>query len=76
MNREHVAWIGTVAVLLVAGLLLGQQFLVPPDDAHVGAFRQWFWDSRSLDLIVQVGLIFAGALGIAALLPRDKEETE
>lgn len=39
-----------------------------------GSFRQWFWESRSLDLVAQVGLIFAGALGIAALLPRGKEE--
>lgn len=84
MNREHVAWAGAVVVLLIAGLLIGQQFLAPPDDAHVarcpepveGSFRQWFWESRSLDLLAQVGLIFVGALGIAALLPRDKEEDE
>ena len=35
-----------------------------------GSFRQWFWESRGLDLVAQVGLIFAGALGIAALLPQ------
>jgi len=72
VDREHVAWIGAVVVLLIAGLLIGQQFLVPPDDAQVASFRQWFWESRSLDLVAQVGLIFVGALGIAALLPRGK----
>jgi len=76
VDREHVAWIGAVVVLLIAGLLVGQQFLVPPDDAQVASFRQWFWESRSLDLVAQVGLIFVGALGIAALLPRGKGQIE
>jgi hypothetical protein len=34
------------------------------------------WQSRSLDLAVQVGLIFVGALGIAALLPRGREDDD
>ena len=76
MDREHVAWVSVVVVLLIAGLLIGQQFLGPPGEARVDSFRQWFWESRSLDLAAQVGLIFAGALGIAALLPRGKEENE
>ena len=38
--------------------------------AAEGSFRQWFWESRGLDLVAQVGLIFAGALGIATLLPK------
>ena len=86
MNREHAAWIGAVVVLLTIGLLIGRQCLATPGVAHVaqrselvlseaeGSFRHWFWESRSLDLAAQVGLIFAGALGIAALLPRGKEE--
>jgi len=100
VNREYVARIGTVVVLLIVGLLIGRQFLSKPDDASSarraepfdfaqdkpvegacpelveGSFRQWFWESRSLDLAAQVGLIFVGALGIAALLPRGKEENE
>ena len=83
MNPEHAAWITAVVVLLTVGLLIGRQFLDVPDGAHVaqrsdpisgagaeGSFRQWFWESRRLDLVAQVGLIFAGALGIAALLPQ------
>ena len=86
MNREHAVWIGAVVVLLTIGLLIGRQFLAVPGVAPqaqrpapvqsetAGSFRHWFWESRSLDLAAQVGLIFAGALGIAALLPRGKEE--
>ena len=82
MNREHVTWLGAVILLLITGLLIGRQFSPPADDADVmrrsdssaTPMRQWFWDNRSLDLLVQMGLIFAGALGIAALLPRGREE--
>ena len=86
MNREHAVWIGAVFVLLAIGLLIGRHFLAVPGVAPLaqrpalvqsegeGAFRHWFWESRSLDLAAQVGLIFAGALGIAALLPRGREE--
>ncbi len=82
MSREYIPWIGVVIALLIGGLLMGQQLLAPSHDADGvavpagddGAFRQWLWESRSLDLAVQVGLIFVGALGIAALLPRSREE--
>jgi hypothetical protein len=90
VNREYIAWIGVVVLLLLVGLLIGRQFLPRPDDASAaqrpepfgypqdlpveGSFRQWFWESRGLDLAAQVGLIFVGALGIAALLPRGREE--
>jgi hypothetical protein len=32
-------------------------------------FREWLWGTRQFDLIVQVLLVFGGALGIAAILP-------
>ncbi len=86
MNRERLTWIGIVVVLLAVSFLIGQQILAPVEERRPepvegaspelgeGSFRQWFWVSRSLDLAVQVGLIFVGALGIAALLPRGREE--
>jgi len=89
VNRERATWIGAVAVLLIAGALIGNQVLGSWGDARVArgtepldlvqgapadsTFREWFWESRSLDLAAQVGLIFVGALGIASLLPRDQE---
>ena len=80
MNRERITWVGVLVVLLVIGLLIGQQFLGPlnetPDETIEGSFRQWFWESRSLDLAAQVGLIFAAALGITTLLPKGKSDDE
>ena len=74
MNHERITWIGVLTLLLIAGLLIGRLFFASPEDVAAGSFREWFWENRALDLLVQVGLIFAGALGIAALLPRGKEE--
>jgi hypothetical protein len=74
VSREYAIWVGAAVLLLTVGLLVGSWFLTPPDNADVGSFRQWFWGNRSLDLLVQVGLILTGALGIAALLPWDKKE--
>ena len=74
VSRDDLPWIGLIVLLLAGGLLVGRQWM-PAHSAGEGAsesaaFRQWLWESRSLDLAVQVGLIFVGALGIAALLPR------
>ena len=82
MSRENLPWIAIVAVFLLGGLVIGLRFIdtsggatiAPSPETGLGSFRQWFWASRSLDLAVQVGLIFVGALGIAALLPGGKEE--
>jgi len=76
VDPEHAVWVGIALVLLIAGLLLGQRLWVPPGDTPGASLRLWLWERRSLDLAVQVGLIFAGALGIAALLPRGKEDEE
>jgi len=75
VNRDRAAWIGFAVLLVSAGFLIGRQFVIPPD-AVGRSFREWFWEHRSLDLVVQVGLIFTGALGVAALLPRDTERDE
>jgi len=65
-----------VFLLLLAGWILFQvlnQKGAPISNENTG-FRQWFWELRSLDLIVQVLLVFAGALGIAAILPIEDED--
>ena len=76
MNREYIVWAAAVVVLLLVGWLIGQQFMTLTGETNATAFRQWFWEARSLDLAVQVGLIFVGALGISSLLPSVKEGDE
>ena len=77
-----------VILLLVGGWLAGRRLLAPSAPASPApetketpettetrqTFRQWLWGTRSLDLAVQVGIIFVGALGIAALLPSSDED--
>jgi hypothetical protein len=74
VSRERLVWIGIVTLLLAVGLLIGQHLASSAGEPDLSLFRPWFWENRGLDLVVQVGLIFAGALGIAALLPMGKEE--
>ena len=73
MSREHVLWAVVVMLLLFVGLLIGQYFTASGIPDHE-SFRPWFWENRGLDLVAQACLIFAGALGIAALLPGEKEQ--
>ena len=66
-------------VIVFAFLLLGWalfQWLNPGEGLKAGepGFRTWFWEQRALDLAVQVALVFAGALGIAAILPLEDQD--
>ena len=62
--------------LLLGGLLLGRVFVAPaPVSSLDRGFRQFFWSERTLDLMAQVALVFAGVLGVLALL-REEEVTE
>jgi hypothetical protein len=82
MHRDDVPWIAVMVALLIVGFLVGQRFLPAADREQQAAplaadqrsFRLWFWENRGLDLAVQTGLIFVGALSIAALLPRSRED--
>jgi hypothetical protein len=42
-------------------------------EAEFSVFRNWLWERRGLDLLVQVALVFAGTLGVAAILPNSSE---
>ncbi len=76
MSPRFSSWAFLLTVLLAVGLILGRWLwsstaLPPPT-----SFRVWWWDHRELDLAVHLGLVFAGALGIAALMPPEKEGAE
>ncbi len=72
--RSDTRWIiGLLIFFLGAGVLFS--LLVPPtaiDPAGPGEL----WIGRQFDLLIQLGLFFAGALGIRALLPGEEEEEE
>jgi len=38
------------------------------------SFQEYLWKEHPLDLIIQIGLLLAGAFGVAALLPSPDEE--
>lgn len=68
----------TLSILVVSVLLLaigwGVFRLMNGSDLSLAVdsgFRDWLWQYRGLDLVVQVLLVFAGALGIAAILPME-----
>ena len=76
MSHENWPWLGLALLLLVGGWLAGHRLLTstPVDQEGVETFREWLWGTRSLDLAVQVGIVFVGALGIATLLPREDDD--
>ena len=75
MNKRPIVIIIAVLVMLTAGWLLFRTLNspVPPSAADEG-FRAWFWEKRGMDLVVQMILVFAGALGIAAILPVEDDD--
>jgi len=73
VRRRFNSWTFLLAILLVAGLLVGRWLWTPSDLLPATSFREWWWDHRQADVAVQMGLLFAGALGIAALMPPETE---
>lgn len=71
MKKRTLHAIIAIMILLTVGWLLfgviNQD--MPVVDETDDDFRTWFWEKRGLDLVVQVILVFAGALGISAILP-------
>ena len=41
---------------------------------HTITFQEYLWEEHAIDLTIQIGLMLAGALGVAALLPAPDEE--
>jgi len=69
MRRRFTSWAFLLAVFLVMGLIVARWLWTPSTLPPATSFRVWWWRNRELDLAVHVGLVFAGALGIAALMP-------
>ncbi len=77
MNSRRGGFVILALVLLIAGLAAFHSLNPSPAQAAPETdFRQWFWDFRSPDLILQMVLVFAGALGIAAILPLEEDHDD
>jgi len=75
MKRNTTILLAAVFSLLLIGWILFQTINQDsPSRSDNTGFRSWLWDKRGLDLIVQAILVFAGALGIAAILPVEDED--
>jgi hypothetical protein len=72
----------SINIVVIFGLLLlfsgGALFMLLNRNMSqaetVSSFQSWLWEKRGLDLIVQVLLVFSGALGIAAILPDEENQ--
>ena len=73
MKRSWVISIVIVFSLLSIGWFTFR-WMNPSSLAEEDSFQYWLWNYRSLDIITQVLLIFAGALGIAAILPGEEDD--
>jgi hypothetical protein len=62
--------------LLSLGAWVGSRVVMPLSESDGASFQLLFWETRAMDLLVQVGLTVVGALGIVALLPTAKERDE
>lgn len=75
MKKNTLFAIVVMLILLTLGWLLFRGLnsteTIPAGD---DGFRAWFWEKRGLDLVAQVVLVFAGALGIAAILPAEDDD--
>lgn len=69
MRRRFSSAALVLAALLLMGLVVGRWLWGPAEVSGETSFRAWWWAQRELDVAVQVGLVFAAALGIAALMP-------
>ncbi len=77
-----------ILLLLGGGLIVGRHFdrawsleqtpsvVAVEPQAEPRIFRDWLWQHHGLELLAQVALVFAGTLGVAAILPNISEGTE
>ncbi|MCB2202639.1 hypothetical protein KQH56_01395 [bacterium] len=74
-KRTLIVFVGIICLFLFLGLVLFKMLNQNPVNTVLdGGFRVWFWDNKAMDLVIQVTLVFAGALGISAILPEGEND--
>ncbi len=74
ISRGQLSGFLAIIILLILGWSAFRLFNPGLAEAGSPGFREWLWEVRSLDLLVQMALVFAGALGIAAILPLEDSD--
>ena len=75
-DRRLLFGLFAVILLLFIGWLAFQLWGIDSPSVQTDGFRAWLWRERRFDLLVQMALVFAGALSIAAILPVKDEEDD
>jgi uncharacterized MnhB-related membrane protein len=69
---KPLAWVMVAAAVILLGVLTVPSFLTATGSQVQLGFAEILWQDRSLDLMLQIVLIFAGVLGVIGLLAEDK----
>jgi hypothetical protein len=72
-------FLGLLMILSVSACIFTDQDLMENNAPVEGAvqeksFQEYLWEEHTTDLFIQIGLMLAGALGVACLLPSEHEE--
>ena len=66
-----LTWISIAIFLVLLGYFSLPAFLQSLPEAQVSSLRTVLWEDRSLDVVLQALLIFAGVLGVIGLLSEE-----
>ena len=69
-----IVLIGVVVSYILTTSSKEMQPQVSSNDVENSTFQYYFWQEHITDIMVQIGLLLAGAFGVAALLPAPDEE--
>jgi uncharacterized MnhB-related membrane protein len=77
---RRLAWVLVIAAVLLLAVMALSAFGVAPSAVTAdGAFADMLWQTRGLDVLAQIVLIFGGVIGVLGLLadsPADHDEEE
>lgn len=66
--------VGILSACLVEQSPIQSDQEVQHNSEEADSFQEYLWEEHTIDLFIQIGLLLAGALGVAALLPASDEE--